>query len=960
MSSVGLAMIVRNAADTLVHCLQSVKGVFDDVVVVDTGSDDASKDVANQFGARVFDFEWVYDFSAARNFSFDQLKTDWIFWLDADDVLIGKDTLSHMVEQCDEKGLDGILMEYLYSFTPNGIRLLEVILPDLLQGKATTESVRDALMPHCLTTQYRERLVRNSPDLRWVYPIHEAIAVGGRKFGRYDAMKVVHRRHMRKVQNEPRRNLDILDRVPEERRDSRIWFYYGLEYAHLGTLEIDKSIESFEKYLPLSTIEDEKYLALHWLACLYKVKDNYDKSVECDLRAVGMRPTWRDAYSGLLNTYVKLKQWNKAVYYGAMARKAEIPDTPFAHNPVDENSGWVNDYVQVLYELQQFPEAFSVLEDALKTSPDNATVAYNFDIISTVINNTRASQTIADSVEYFLRNDDAETAAMLIARMPREFLQNPNLNVLASMTNQACHDANNGIIPSDVLKPSYLEIYSTVEADIWRDRRIIALRDYISLRPDVKNIIVFGGLSEMDIVAQHWGVSITKCPTTNVQGTQKFDLAVLWNCLDRVKFPDVLVETAKGCVREGGYLWAMTPNGPATKGLAPPAAERVRLRYYTQDKFRIVLGTTNMPQVLPAASADSGELILDIPFPLPKQNPKRIAIGAPNSPERWGPWSLGRGIGGSEEAVIRLSRALVRRGHSVTVYGTGWEGADSQFGIEYTTFDRYKYADVFLGWRYPEIFTLNAKWIDAEFKALWLHDTIEYDRVKKAEDCVDLIWCISDYHAALYDGVSKVYRGRNGIDSFEFDQLELEGPIARNPYKMIYVSTPFRGLNILLHHWPEIKRRVPEAELHCYYGWETADLLGATKTKEGAEFKEKIMQQIQELGVIWHGRISQHALRKEMLSAGVLTYSCTHLEENCISSTLCQAAGAWPVVHAIGALDQTTVFGWKTDAGKFVDCVVDAANTHQGRETMMQWARKNVTWDYTASLWERLFQGKPA
>ena len=68
-------------------CLSSVAGLFDEIVVVDTGSTDRTREIAREFGARVFDFVWVNDFAAARNAALARATGDYAFWLDADDVL---------------------------------------------------------------------------------------------------------------------------------------------------------------------------------------------------------------------------------------------------------------------------------------------------------------------------------------------------------------------------------------------------------------------------------------------------------------------------------------------------------------------------------------------------------------------------------------------------------------------------------------------------------------------------------------------------------------------------------------------------------------------------------------------------------------------------------------------------------------------------------------------------------
>ena len=80
-------MIVRDEETNLPTCLESVRGLFDEIVVLDTGSKDRTVEIARSFGARVFDFVWVDDFGAARNAALARAKGDYAFWLDADDLI---------------------------------------------------------------------------------------------------------------------------------------------------------------------------------------------------------------------------------------------------------------------------------------------------------------------------------------------------------------------------------------------------------------------------------------------------------------------------------------------------------------------------------------------------------------------------------------------------------------------------------------------------------------------------------------------------------------------------------------------------------------------------------------------------------------------------------------------------------------------------------------------------------
>jgi GT2 family glycosyltransferase len=86
-ATTSLTIIARNEENNLPSCLESVKGVFDEIVVVDTGSADRTVEIARSFDARVFDFVWVDDFAAARNAALARATGDYAFWLDADDVV---------------------------------------------------------------------------------------------------------------------------------------------------------------------------------------------------------------------------------------------------------------------------------------------------------------------------------------------------------------------------------------------------------------------------------------------------------------------------------------------------------------------------------------------------------------------------------------------------------------------------------------------------------------------------------------------------------------------------------------------------------------------------------------------------------------------------------------------------------------------------------------------------------
>ena len=87
MISISMCMIVKNEQDILARCLDSYAGTYDELIIVDTGSTDNTKEIAAHYTDKIYDFEWINDFSAARNFAFSKAGCDYIFSADADEVL---------------------------------------------------------------------------------------------------------------------------------------------------------------------------------------------------------------------------------------------------------------------------------------------------------------------------------------------------------------------------------------------------------------------------------------------------------------------------------------------------------------------------------------------------------------------------------------------------------------------------------------------------------------------------------------------------------------------------------------------------------------------------------------------------------------------------------------------------------------------------------------------------------
>lgn len=188
----------------------------------------------------------------------------------------------------------------------------------------------------------------------------------------------------------------------------------------------------------------------------------------------------------------------------------------------------------------------------------------------------------------------------------------------------------------------------------------------------------------------------------------------------------------------------------------------------------------------------------------------------------------------------------------------------------------------------------------------------------------------------------------------------------RNLQRIVYTSSYDRGLQHLLEMWPDIKKAVPEAELHVFYGWQLFDKFYADNPAS-MMWKAKMVEMMRADGVTDHGRVSQPELVKELKKSGIWAYPTHFGEINCISGLKAQAFGCEPVVVNYAALQETVQFGRKVEGDiydqetkdKFKSELIDALRNPMGeekREDMMEWAKSTYSWDKVAKQWSELFK----
>lgn len=210
-----LCMIVRDEQQMLPRCLAAVAGAVDEIVIVDTGSTDATIEIARSFGARVIERAWTGSFAEARNVSFDAARGDWLMYLDADELLVRED------------------VPLLRSLTARTWREAFYLSETNHTGDPEDGT---AVMHNAL------RVFRNRPEYRFEGRLHEQIAhcLPGYLPERIEAtsVRVEHYGYVgavRDTREKSRRNIELL-RLQQAESDPTPFLHYnlGCEYAATG------------------------------------------------------------------------------------------------------------------------------------------------------------------------------------------------------------------------------------------------------------------------------------------------------------------------------------------------------------------------------------------------------------------------------------------------------------------------------------------------------------------------------------------------------------------------------------------------------------------------------------------------------------------------------------------------------------------------------------------------------
>ena len=351
-----------------------------------------------------------------------------------------------------------------------------------------------------------------------------------------------------------------------------------------------------------------------------------------------------------------------------------------------------------------------------------------------------------------------------------------------------------------------------------------------------------------------------------------------------------------------------------------------------------------------------------------KDERRSIIFYCGQSHEYWNANSVKTGIGGSEEATIQLAKRLVTLGWRVTIYNNTITD-EILDGVRYVPFFKYdqdsERCDIFIAWRHNQYASFAPK---GAKKLVWLHDVQqEHYWSPDALKQIDLIMPLSKWHRLNLKSFKddKFWVTRNGIDPSDFANRH-----SRDSKRIIYASSPDRGLDTLLEMWPFIKRKDPDAELHVFYGFtKTFDEVHKGNQKM-RDWKDYVLGLLKQPGITYHGRVNHRQLAEEFMKSAIWCYPTNFTEISCITAMKAQASGAIPVCTTVAALSETVQHGFKISGPggaidqrtqkTFINLLIrllkDNKLQDKIREPMMKWAKEFYSWEKLAKEWSQKFK----
>lgn len=333
-------MIVKNEEANLARCLSSVRGAVDEIIIVDTGSVDQTKLIAENAGAKVISLVWQDNFSIARNASLDLATGDWILFLDADEELEpGSGEALRRIAEAEHEGY-----------------FIKVI--NFIGDSGSVETSPDLIF----------RMFRNNPQYRFRGAIHEQIVdviLEENNQATFQVAEDVVIRHYGYLnqqiieKDKKNRNLDIIKKELENQPDNQtLRYHYGIELYRA-----ERFAEAAEELTKTANTVDPGVIyypkLLRYIVLAHYGAGNYDLALEAVSLGLKFFPNYADLYyyGGLIH----LDRHSFAGAYECFQLALSMPEQPVYYAPFSGSRGF-----RAYYQMGHLAEIFGNEEEALR------------------------------------------------------------------------------------------------------------------------------------------------------------------------------------------------------------------------------------------------------------------------------------------------------------------------------------------------------------------------------------------------------------------------------------------------------------------------------------------------------------------------------------------------------------------------------------------------------------------
>ena len=440
-----LAIIVKDEAESLKRCVDSVIQYVDEVVVVVNKGN--LKKIEGEFTylpqqrkgtvsdpslakLKFFEREWNKNFADARNFSFEKCTGEVILWLDADDTVKGAEKLPQLAQDIIDGKFDWVNLEYQYEFDEYG---------------------------RCIMTHWKPRLTRAGTGA-WVGAIHETfIAHKAVVQVKNEEVSIIHHQEPGHQDRSAIRNLEILlaeFNKDKEKTDPRTVYY--LANTLMGMQKFDEAIPFYLQHIKHCGWPEEKYFSMHYLSKCLIWTNQADKAINISLEATKLFPDWSLAYHDIGEAYMHKEDYPRAIQWILTGTTKDKPKaTVYFLNDLDYDLYPYARLADAYLQIHNFDEALRLARFLKSRFPTDKNVE---DLLKDCLEVKKGEDFVKSfiNVAGYIRNKDRLKAVKLFDALPLEADQDVRIQQTRKM-----------IVPPKVWEDKTIAIYCHPGHEEW-------------------------------------------------------------------------------------------------------------------------------------------------------------------------------------------------------------------------------------------------------------------------------------------------------------------------------------------------------------------------------------------------------------------------------------------------------------------------------------------------------------